>query len=246
MKRILSGLLLVILLFLPLISLAGDTFPQPTKPGEQGSQVKLLQKKLIEAALLQEGADSAVYDESTRSAVAVFQAENGIRVTGVADMDTLLVLFRKPKPVPGVTQVPEWYGGGSDLIPFGAVFEIKDVRSGTVFSVYRMMGESHLDAEPLTKEDTEKMKKAYPKWSWDRRPILIRYEGEVFAASMNGMPHSYHSNKKSGFPGHFCIHFAFSRGDSSQRLDANHQQAVLEAAATQWYDPPTHTNLILN
>jgi hypothetical protein len=101
------------------------------------------------------------------------------------------------------------------------------------------MGQSHLDAEPLTKEDTDKMKQAYPAWSWDRRSILIRYEGQVYAASMNGMPHSYQSNKTSGFPGHFCIHFAFSRGDSSQRLDAEHQQAVLEAAATQWEDPPT-------
>ena len=31
--------------------------------------------------------------------------------------------------------------------------------AGAIFSVYRMMGESHLDAEPY-KEDTEKMKKA--------------------------------------------------------------------------------------
>lgn len=232
-------LLLVVLLFPPALSLAGNAFPQPTKPGEQGSQVQLLQQRLIGAGFLPEGADTVVYDESTRSAVAVFQAQNGIRATGVADLDTLLVLFRKPKSKQGITQVPEWYGGGSDLIPFGAVFEIKDVRSGAIFSVYRMMGQSHLDAEPLTKEDTDKMKQAYPAWSWDRRPILIRYEEQVYAASMNGMPHSYQSNKTSGFPGHFCIHFAFSRGDSSQRLDAEHQQAVLEAAATQWEDPPT-------
>ncbi|NLJ64325.1 MAG: peptidoglycan-binding protein [Christensenellaceae bacterium] len=242
MKRFLSGLLLIILLFLPPLSLAEGVFPQPTKPGEQGSQVKLLQNKLIEEGFLHEGVDFAVYDESTRSAVAVFQAQNGIRATGIADLDTLLILFRKPKAKLGYTQVPEWYAGGSDLIPFGAIFEVKDVRSGAIFSVYRMMGESHLDAEPLSKEDTEKMKKAYPKWSWDRRPILIRYKGQVYAASMNGKPHSYQSNKKSGFPGHFCIHFAFSRGDSSQRLDAMHQQAVLEAAATQWEDPPTQGN----
>ena len=242
MKRFLSGLLLIILLFLPPLSLAEGVFPQPTKPGEQGSQVKLLQNKLIEEGFLHEGADSAVYNEITRSAVAVFQAQNGIRATGIADLDTLLILFRKPKAKLEDTQMPEWYGGGSDLIPFGAIFEVKDVRSGAIFSVYRMMGESHLDAEPLTKEDTEKMKIAYPKWSWDRRPILIRYKGQVYAASMNGKPHSYQSNKKSGFPGHFCIHFAFSRGDSSQRLDAMHQQAVLEAAATQWEDPPTQGN----
>lgn len=239
MKRFLSWLLFLFLLFTPMLSHAADAFPLPTKPGEQGSQVKLLQKKLIEKGLMKEGADTAVYDEMTRSAIAVFQAENGIRTTGRADLDTLLVLFRKPEPKPGVTQVPEWYAGGSELIPFGAVFEVKDVRSGIIFSVYRMMGQSHLDAEPLTKEDTAKMKKAYTSWRWDRRPILIRYEGQVYAASMNGMPHSWQSNKKSGFPGHFCIHFAFSRGDSSQRLDPDHQQAVLEAAATQWEDPPT-------
>ena len=106
MKRFLSGLLLIILLFLPPLSLAEGVFPQPTKPGEQGSQVKLLQNKLIEEGFLHEGVDFAVYDESTRSAVAVFQAQNGIRATGIADLDTLLILFRKPKAKLGYTQVP--------------------------------------------------------------------------------------------------------------------------------------------
>lgn len=239
MKRLLSGLLLIALLFPPVFALAGDGFPRTSKPGEQGSQVQQLQKKLIETGFLREGADTAVYDERTREAVAVFQAQNGVRPTGKADLDTLLVLFCQPNPEPGLAQVPEWYAGGSELIPFGAVFEIKDVRSGIIFSAYRMRGASHLDAEPLTKEDTANMKKAYAGWRWDRRPILIRYQGRVIAASMNGMPHSWQSNRTSGFPGHFCIHFAFSRGDSSQRLDANHQQAVLEAADVRWEDSPT-------
>ncbi len=237
-KRLLACF--IALCLLPLTSALGkEGFPLPTKPGEMGSQVLLLQKRLHALDLLPEENINAVYDTATSRAVALFQKENGIKDTGHADLDTLLLLFLKPAKTPGETQMPEWYAGGSERIPFGARFEIKDVRSGIIFQVYRMMGQSHLDAEPVTKEDTARMKEAYTSWRWDRRPILIKYQGEVYAASMNGMPHSYQSNRQSGFPGHFCIHFAMSRGDSSQRLDAEHQLAVLEAAATQWEDPPT-------
>ncbi len=230
--------LILLLLTLSTMALAQDSLPAPTRPGQKGKEVLLLQNQLVEQGLLEQGAATAFYDEKTRLAVSLFQAQNALKPTGQADYDTLARLFL-PEPNRGQTQVVEWYAGGSELIPFGAVFEIKDVRSGIVFSVYRMMGESHLDAEPVTREDTAKMKKAYTSWRWDRRPILIRYEGQVFAASMNGMPHSYQSNRNSGMNGHFCIHFPYSRGDSSQRLDADHQQAVLEAAKTQWADPPT-------
>lgn len=239
MSRRFFSLLLALLLLTAALNAAADAFPRPSRPGQKGSQVKLLQEKLIEIGLLPEDAATAVYDQKTRLAVLAFQQEKGLKATGRADADTLLLLFLKPEKTPGQTLVPEWYAGGSDLIPFGASFEIKDVRSGIVFQVYRMMGQSHLDAEPVSREDTAKMKEAYKSWRWDRRPILIRYRGEVYAASMNGMPHSYQSNRQSGFPGHFCIHFAYSRGDSSQRLDAEHQLPVLEAAATSWEDPPT-------
>ena len=218
---------------------AYKSIPLPSSQGACGSHVKQLQQALTGLGYLPERADS-VFSETTALAVAAFQKDSGLGVSGKADEETLRVLFTKPKSVAGATQMPPWYGGGSSLIPWGAIFKVKDVRTGIVFTCYRMMGTSHLDAEPLTSWDTMAMKEAYGgDWSWDRRPLLLRYQGEVYAASMNGMPHGYYSNRDNTMKGHFCIHFFGSRGDTSQLVDSAHLQAAFEASLAQWDSPAT-------
>ena len=213
--------------------------PLPSSQGARGSHVRQLQQALTGLGYLPAGA-AGVFSETTALAVAAFQKESGLRVSGRADEETLRVLFTKPKNTPGATRMPPWYGGGSGLIPWGAVFQVKDVRTGIKFTCYRMMGTSHLDAEPLTPFDTLAMKEAYGgDWSWDRRPVLLNYRGEVYAASMNGMPHGYYSNRNNTMKGHFCIHFFGSRGDTSQLVDSAHLQAAFEASMTQWDSPAT-------
>lgn len=213
--------------------------PQPSRPGQRGSQVLALQRALEETGYLAQGEDG-LFGARTRAAVASFQADHGLAPTGQADRDTVWLLFRKPKPGKGDTLMPYWYGGGSELIPWGAEFEVKDVRSGITFKAKRMMGVSHLDAEPVTSFDTLEMQRAYGgTWSWNRRPILLRYLGEVYAASMNGKPHSYDYNRMNAMDGHFCIHFFGSRIDGNQRIDDAHVQAAVEASLTRWEDPPT-------
>ena len=213
--------------------------PLPSSQGARGSHVRRLQQALAGLGYLPTGA-AGVFSETTAQAVASFQKDSGLRVSGRADEASLRVLFTKPKSVTGATLMPPWYGGGSGLIPRGAVFQVKDVRTGIKFTCSRMMGTSHLDAEPLTPFDTLAMKEAYGgDWSWDRRPVLLNYRGEVYAASMNGMPHGYYSNRGNTMKGHFCIHFFGSRGDTSQLVDSAHLQAAFEASLTQWDSPAT-------
>lgn len=216
-----------------------QSLPMESGPGERGSHVMRLQQALISLYYLPSGAADGVFSEETLRAVLAFQETNGLRETGRADRDTLRALFTKPRSVPGTTLMPYWYGGGSNLIPVGAVFEVKDVRTGIRFTCRRLGGASHLDAEPLTSFDTLAMKEAYGgAWSWNRRPVLLRYEGEVYAASMNGMPHSWQSITANHMDGHFCIHFFESRIDTSQRVDAEHLQCVFEASFARWDDVP--------
>ena len=54
-------------------------------------------------------------------------------------------------------------------------------------------------------------------WSWDRRAILVKYDGHVYAASMNGMPHEDDTISDNDFDGHFCIHFTGSKTHGQQR-----------------------------
>ena len=91
-----------------------------------------------------------------------------------------------------------------------------------------------MDTEPLTAEDTAIMKEIYGgAWSWDRRAILVKYDGHVYAASMNGMPHGT-STIDNGFDGHFCVHFTGSKTHGTDRVDEDHQAAVAQATQYSW------------
>ncbi|MDD3571780.1 MAG: peptidoglycan-binding domain-containing protein [Eubacteriales bacterium] len=211
--------------------------PQPSGPGDAGTHVRALQERLLIRGYGL-GETEGVFTWETLGALMDFQADHGLLADGRAGRDTLLVLFGKALDREGATEMPGWYGGGSELVPWGAVFRAQDVRTGITFNARRMGGYSHLDAEPLTPFDTDAMHTAYGgEWSWDRRPLLIRYQGRVLAASMNGMPHGFSTIKDNGMPGHFCIHFLGSRGDGSQRVSDTHQACVAEASRAAWKEP---------
>ena len=96
------------------------------------------------------------------------------------------------------------------ILPNQSKFEIIDVESGLVFKVQRRAGSQHADVQPLTKEDTQIMKKIYQnQWSWKRRAIIVLIEDQMIAASMHGMPHGAGA-LPNNFPGHFCVHFSGS------------------------------------
>jgi len=111
---------------------------------------------------------------------------------------------------------------------------IKDVRTGKTFNAVRWSGVNHLDAEPATSDDTASFKAIYGgAWSWDRRPILILYKNNVYAASMNGMPHGT-TTIDNDFGGHFCIHFKNSKTHGTEVIDPDHQAAVTAASKATW------------
>ncbi len=98
-----------------------------------------------------------------------------------------------------------------------------------------LYGANHLDAEPLTRDETAKLRQVYGgEWSWDCRPILINYGGHVVAASMNGMPHGDQSIYDNDFDGQFCIHFLNSKTHGTDKVNPNHQTAVNEAIRASW------------
>ena len=208
--------------------------PAPSGPGTVGSHVKRLQEALRDRGYYLSDPNGA-YDEDTLRAVAAFQADSGLKADGRAGSDTIRVIFGKGPAKAGETQTLDWYAGGSEVIPWGAVFQVKDVRSGVIFTCRRMEGHSHMDVEPLTPHDTFAMLGAYQgEWSWDRRPVLIKYKGAVYAASMNGMPHGYISIRDNAMPGHFCIHFLGSRVQRSHLVSATHMECVIEASHAEW------------
>ena len=211
------------------------------RPGDTNGSVLTMQTSL-QALGYYKGKLDGIYGSGTENAVRAFQKKSGLTQDGIAGPKTLGALYggnassasdtsssTSPK-----TESLDWFKDGSSAIPKGAVFTVKDVATGKTFQVKRWAGASHCDSEPLTSEDTAAMKAIYGgSWSWTRRAILVSYNGHVYAASMNGMPHGT-STRDNNFSGHFCIHFTGSKTHGTDRVDEDHQAAVQKALKSTW------------
>lgn len=215
-------------------------------PGDSGSAVKKVQQRLKKLGYYT-GSTDGDYGPGTKTAVKNFQKRNGLTANGTVNKKTLSKLnssgAKKAKAGDasggsekgaGSTERLNWFKGGSNKIPKGATFKVKDIRTGIVFTCKRWSGANHLDAEPLTSSDTGKLRKIFGHWSWRRRAVLVKYNGHVYAASMNGMPHGTGTIKGNNFDGHFCIHFYGSKTHGSGKVDSMHQSCVAEAMKHTW------------
>ena len=117
----------------------------------------------------------------------------------------------------------------------GVTFQVKDVNTGKVWNCKRLYAGNHLDAEPLTAADTKIMKEAYGgTFNYVRRPVLVKYNGHVYAGSMYGEPHGDYTIKDNNFDGQFCIHFTGSKTSDSNSVNSDHQAAVEKALKASW------------
>ena len=216
---------------------AGD----PCSPGDSGAAVKAVQKRL-KALGYYSGSVDGDYGGGTKSAVKAFQKRNGLTANGVANRKTISKMNSSGAKKAGSggggssgiqTELLSWFKH-PDRIPHHATFKVKDIRTGKVFTVKRWTGANHADCEPATASDTRIMKSIYGHWSWKRRPILVKYNGHVYAASMNGMPHGTQTIKGNNFDGHFCIHFSGSKTHGSKKVDSEHQSCIKQALKASW------------
>jgi len=149
-----------------------------------------------------------------------------VRHVNWAALQSARTNLSQPIPRPG----NEWAGWPASEASF---FRIYDINSGRCFRAFRGSGGEHMDVVPASWRDTEIFSSIVGSWSWDRRPIIVMYNGNLWAASMHSMPHGEGVRavgfNRNGHPGHFCIHFLNSRGHGSRAINAEHQAAVLTA-----------------
>lgn len=241
------------------IAKLGDA-PGPLEIGATGSDVKKLQQALKILGYY-DGRIDGDYGDATTLAVSELQDAQGLEPDGVAGKKTITAIFGSvgksaskttttttnkttktstTKTLTTVkktytTEVLDWFDDEvTKVIPKNAKITIKDVKTGKTFEAVRWSGTNHLDAEPASDDDTKTMKAIYGgSWSWRRRAILVMYNGHVYAASMNGMPHGT-STIDNDFEGHFCIHFKNSKTHGTKKVDPDHQNAVAVAAKATW------------
>lgn len=146
--------------------------------------------------------------------------------------------FQLVKPV----RKSDWTTGEMNrLWPRGSTYTVYDIKTGKTFRARRWAGGKHVDAEPLTKDDTAVICSMYGVSSanqitsrkhWHARPLWITINGITYCGSMYGVPHNLAGNtiKNNNFDGQFCIHFTNSTGHTTgAKPSKNHINAIQEA-----------------
>ena len=215
--------------------IAQISVPNTTSMNDSGKHVIALQQALKIKGYFPAPIDGK-YGDKTIEAVTKYQKKVGLKADGVAGNGTIKKLFGKNAAnYTTPTEKLDWFNGGSTAIPKGAIFTIKDIYSGKTFSARRWSGYNHLDAEPVNANSTAAFKEAVGgAWSWGRRPVLVKYNGHVYAASINSMPHGDNTITGNDYQGHFCVHFYKSKTHETNRIDGEHQNAVERAMHSTW------------
>ncbi len=223
------------------------------KYGDRSDNVRAMQQRLKVLGYFT-GTATGYFGSSTQTAVENFQRKNGLTVTGIADKATMRKMLSDSAVPSGSgssnsgnsgssnnsssprTERLDWFNGGSSKIPRRAIFKVKDVRTGLVFDAKRQGGTNHLDAEPLTANDTAILLKINGgvEFSWRRRPMLVRYNGHVYAASIYSEPHGDDTISDNNFAGQFCLHFYGSKTHGTDRVDEGHAQCEAQAMNARW------------
>ncbi|MCR4876397.1 MAG: peptidoglycan-binding protein [Clostridiales bacterium] len=93
----------------------------------------------------------------------------------------------------------------------------------------------HLDAEPLTKKDTQTMVKAFGGVNtWNQKGVYVRLpNGTWTIGSTHDMPHQSGSIGDNGFNGHLCVHFLRNM-DECKKNDPNYGVSNQETIRALW------------
>ena len=154
----------------------------------------------------------------------------------------------------GYGELLDWWSEAQYVVPIGAVFTVTDLETGKSFTAKRTVGSNHADCETMTAADTAKLKEIWGgSFNWNKRAVIITYNGRKIAASAAGMFHAgnewaeggawtdwrsdnygaginYDYVKGNDASGHFDIHFYNSTKHNTGTADAGHQANILKAA----------------
>ena len=215
--------------------------------GSSGNAVKNLTTELKNQGFYS-GTPGTKYTTAVEKAVKDFQKAKGLTIDGIAGPATQHKLYGTV-PIgaadvnnPSMTIYPaekiDWFTGGiNELWAKGSNYKVYDVKTGIVWWAHRWAGGLHVDAEPLTAQDTARLCKAYgvttakeieDKNLYQRRPCLVTIGTWTFACSLYGIPHNDDGDTipDNEYKGQLCIHFTNSQIHGSKKVDSGHQEAI--------------------
>ncbi len=202
------------------------------RSGDSGSAVKALQERLSELNYLDDKYVTGYYGSITLRAVQHFQMQAGLETDGIAGPATMKKLNSGSAPKKKEIVEKDWFDSdvSSSVYKRGGTAYIVDCETGIRIKIRRVGGSNHMDVEPATASDTEKLLKIYGgSWSWDQRAVILIADGEYIAASINGMPHGAEISTDNNYEGQFCLHTTGSITHGTEKVNGRHQQKIEEA-----------------
>jgi len=208
-----------------------------------------MQNRLIALGYLTGKADGN-FGTKTSLALIAFQKANGLVADGIAGTKTLTKLNSskvtaadgdKTEPViptaPTVNTVSasqvryaNWYTEVRAKVRQLPNATLYDFTTGISWQVNMFSFGAHADAEPITKEDTANMLRAFGgKHTWTPKAVwVVLSDGTVYLASTHDMEHDVEHNRNNDFKGHVCIHFprTQSQVESIGPYATSHQKAI--------------------
>ncbi len=222
---------------------------QTLRIGTISSAVAEMQKRLISLGYLTGKADGN-FGPKTSLALIAFQKANKLTADGIAGSKTLnklnstnVVAANGEKtetviaPAPNVTTVSasqvryvNWYDEVRAKVRQFPNATIYDFTTGISYQVNMFSFGAHADAEPITKEDTANMMRAFGgKHTWTPKAVwVVLSDGTVYIASTHNMEHDVEHNTNNDFKGHVCIHFPRTQAQVERigPYATSHQKAV--------------------
>ena len=181
---------LLIMLIVPLGAGAAILDELPLEKGATGQSVVMVQQRLIDLGYLH-FRPTGSYGDMTKSAVASFQARNGISSTGVFGENTFSKLYSRGlmrtagnpgiprvigpggqgKPEPG--ELAKWQEGNS-VFTVGQTAIVMDYKTQKTYQVRRTGGENHANAVFAEAQGEQVFLSCFGgSYTWEKRPAIV-------------------------------------------------------------------------
>ncbi len=237
------------------------------KKGINNEDVKIIQYALKKEGVFTYDSITSYYGNITKNAVITFQKRYGLTPDGIVGSKTIdkmenlglleghdTLQVSRGNVQRGYGAYLDWWSQVRHMLERNqTILTVQDLTTKLRFKVKVTAGSNHADVETLTLEDTKMMKNIWGGFSWERRPVLVMFNGQTIAASMTAMPHAGVEDKPAGkhvdnrsdgygygynydfvkgndMSGHVDIHFKNSTRHKDDKQDNKHQEAIKKAA----------------
>lgn len=232
--------------------------------GANGKRVRSLQQALS-AVGAYSGSVDGKFGAKTQEAVKLFQKSEKLTSDGLAGKKTLQALEKAVSsgkkikasassgsvsssssssgsssstvsgPDSSSVRLLHWYNDVKPSISNGQHLQIYDPSTKSSWTLKILSRGRHCDAEPLTREDTDTMVKAFGGvYTWDVKKVYVRLpNGTWTIGTTHDHPHDANTIKDNGFDGHLCVHFLRNMAETEE-LDPNYGVTNQKAIRSFW------------